>query len=103
MVKINDVIFDNLKEGSLFDFDPTRVELIVGIWGAGFTTIRREKGSENIKTNLYDVFSNSDIEQVDDRKSVSVYRNPRYSNVSINALHSEYRHYRQRLIGARRW
>ena len=61
--RINDIIFDNLREGSLFDFEPTKIELIVDNWGAGIKTINKgEKGL--IDVSLYDVYSNRDMDRI---------------------------------------
>jgi len=97
--RINDIIFDNLREGSLFDFEPTKIELIVDNWGAGIKTINKgEKGL--IDVSLYDVYSNRDMDRIEDKNSVEVYRN---SIEHISSWNSRYDEYKERLMEKRIW
>lgn len=96
---INEIIFGNLREGKLFYFESIKVELIVNNWVGGIRTIRRAQ-NERIDVSLYDVFSNSDMDKEEDRRTFSIHPN---STNYISPLDSRYQSYKSELMRTKQW
>ena len=93
----------NIKEGNLFFMDQNSLELIIDNWGAGMRTIKRDGRTDNIRGYIYDIYSNRDMDRVQDRKTVSVYRNSQKPDTIITPSNSEYENYKSQLEEAGRW
>src|SRR3989344_5600504 len=102
---INNIFLEeDLKQGNLFDRDENSLGLIINNWGCGMRTIAREIDSNDIKGTIYDIYSNRDMDRIEDRiedkNSVEVYRN---SIEHISSWNSRYDEYKERLMEKRIW
>ena len=100
---INNIFLEeDLKQGNLFDRDENSLGLIINNWGCGMRTIAREIDSNDIKGTIYDIYSNRDMDIIEDRRTVSVYRNLGEMEY-ITPADDRYDKYKQKLMERKIW
>ena len=100
---INNIFLEeDLKQGNLFDRDENSLGLIINNWGCGMRTIAREIDSNDIKGTIYDIYSNRDMDRIEDRRTVSVYRNLGEMEY-ITPADYRYHKYKQKLMERKIW
>jgi len=101
--KLNLYSKQDIQVGKLFNGE-SGLELIIGNWGAGIRTILRGGDSENIRSFIYDVYSNEDLddEYKEYRDKVSVYPNS-HNSPALTSSDPRYNDYRRKLEEAGKW